>query len=95
MSVRNGSGGEQARLALRPYREVKSLAVSGTRLFVGYETTNSQPTQAGVQVFDTGDFSHVCARQFGAGPLGSLTPIAGPGVLAVNRTVSSISVVTS
>jgi hypothetical protein len=48
-----------------------------------------------VQVFDTGDSSHVCMRQFGAGPLGPLTPTAGGSVLAVNRTVSSVSIVSA
>jgi hypothetical protein len=95
VSVRDSNGDEQTTLDLGTYREVKSLAVEGTRLYVGYETTNSNPAQVGVSVFETGDNSHVCTRQLGAGPLGPLTPTAGAGVLAVNRTVSSISVVTA
>jgi len=93
VSVRDRSGDEQARLKLQKHRQVKALAVSGRRVYVGYETDNSTPAQVGVEVFDTGSDSPVCTRQFGAGPLASLTPLAGGGVLAVNRTVSSISVV--
>jgi hypothetical protein len=47
-----------------------------------------------VEVFDTGNHSRLCTRQFGTSPLGPLTPIAG-GVLAVNQKVSSISVVST
>ena len=92
VSVRDVSGEEKGLLELRVNREVKALAVSGNRVYVGYETTNSQPTQVGVEVFDAGDHSRLYTRQFGTGPLGPLTPVAG-GVLAVNQKVSSISVV--
>lgn len=96
VNVRDYKGKQVAEIQLLEYREVKSLALSQRELYVGYETIDSTPAQAGVQVFDTShDHQPLRARQLGRAPLGSLTPLPAGGIYAVNRLVSSISVISA
>jgi Trypsin len=94
VSVWGSKGNRLGDIQLRTSHQVKSLAMSGTELCVGYETNDSTPSQNGVEVFDTSDENKpLRTRQLGRGPLASLTPLSAGGVLAVNGFISSISVV--
>jgi DNA-binding beta-propeller fold protein YncE len=74
---------------------VKALALSGAELHVGYETTNSTNlAQVGVQVFSTqAPYALNRTLQLGGASLASLVATPAGGILAVNKEVSSVSVV--
>jgi YVTN family beta-propeller protein len=93
--IRDGAGVEQRGAEIPGDRLVKSLALSGAGLYVGYETNNSSNlAQAGVQIFKAQDVrAGSCTRELGGAPLASLTPASAGQVLAVNRDVSSISII--
>lgn len=89
------AGQKTAEIQVSAFRGVKALAVAGTDLFVGYESTNSSNLpQIGVQIFDIQQVG-VAPRtlELGGAPLAALASTPAGEVLAVNRDVSSISIV--
>jgi YVTN family beta-propeller protein len=93
--VRGSDGVEKPGIELPAHRVVKSLALSGAHLYVGYETNNSSNlAQVGVEVFNTQALDEASrTRELGGAPLASLTVTPTGEVLAVNRDVSSISII--
>jgi YVTN family beta-propeller protein len=93
--VRDAAGAEVTEVKLSPNRSAKALALSGTHLYVGYETTNSSNlAQAGVQIYDTQALHGTSqTRELGGAPIAALTVTSAGDVLAVNRDVSSISII--
>jgi len=95
VDVLDSAGAKQPGIKLPDHRSVKALALSGPDLYVGYETTDSSNlAQAGVQVFTTAAI-HAASRtrELGGAPLAALTVTPAGQVLAVNRDVSSISII--
>ena len=90
-----GLNGRQSEgIKISEFRAVKSLALAGTDLFVGYETTNSSNLpQVGVQIFSSQVGVGPRTLELGGAPLAGLVSTPAGEVLAVNRDVSSISIV--